>query len=281
VGEIVDSASTSHLSPQATYRRETSSATSSLNRTQELGGSIPPSSIAEKPCTSQTSLFAGFRTASESGRPSDPRTRGHRPARPERRCPTTHSGGRQLRRTDGHLMAADIARCFAGNLLRTRGHADSSQEELRFRAAIHRTEISSLERGMRVPRIDTVIKLSASLSISPCGSAGGNGVDTRRGQPRLLPDSSGRGKGLPQCQSGKRRLIRFSCRRCSIRCAERICGAASSIGVGGESRRARSDGHQSSSEGRRRAGRRGRRGSRGGSGRARDSRSRCTRSAPP
>lgn len=65
-------------------------------------------------------------------------------------------------------MAAQIARCFAGNLLRARGHADISQEELGFRASIHRTEVSSLERGLRVPRIDTLVKLAASLSISPC-----------------------------------------------------------------------------------------------------------------
>jgi transcriptional regulator with XRE-family HTH domain len=65
-------------------------------------------------------------------------------------------------------MAAEIARCFAGNLLKARGRADISQEELGFRASIHRTEVSSLERGLRVPRIDTLVKLAASLSISPC-----------------------------------------------------------------------------------------------------------------
>lgn len=65
-------------------------------------------------------------------------------------------------------MAAEIARCFAGNLLRARGEADISQEELGFRASIHRTEVSSLERGLRVPRIDTVVKLASSLAVSPC-----------------------------------------------------------------------------------------------------------------
>jgi len=36
---------------------------------------------------------------------------------------------------------------------------------LSFRASVHRTEISQLERGLRIPRIDTVIKLAASLEV--------------------------------------------------------------------------------------------------------------------
>jgi transcriptional regulator with XRE-family HTH domain len=62
--------------------------------------------------------------------------------------------------------AADIAQVFAGNLVRARKGADLSQEELGVRASVHRTEISQLERGMRVPRIDTLVKLAGGLSIS-------------------------------------------------------------------------------------------------------------------
>jgi transcriptional regulator with XRE-family HTH domain len=32
---------------------------------------------------------------------------------------------------------------------------------------LHRTEISQLERGLRVPRIDTLVKVAASLSVEP------------------------------------------------------------------------------------------------------------------
>jgi transcriptional regulator with XRE-family HTH domain len=34
------------------------------------------------------------------------------------------------------------------------------------RASLHRTEVSQLERGLRLPRIDTLLKLVGSLEIS-------------------------------------------------------------------------------------------------------------------
>jgi transcriptional regulator with XRE-family HTH domain len=39
-----------------------------------------------------------------------------------------------------------------------------SQEELGYRAQLHRTQVGSLERGVRTPRIDTVLRLAGSLS---------------------------------------------------------------------------------------------------------------------
>ena len=42
-----------------------------------------------------------------------------------------------------------------------------SQEELGVRASLHRTEIGQLERGLRVARIDTLIKLAGALAVSP------------------------------------------------------------------------------------------------------------------
>ena len=57
----------------------------------------------------------------------------------------------------------EIARCFGENVLLSRRRADLSQEELGFMAALHRTEISQLERGLRIPRIDTLVKLAAAL----------------------------------------------------------------------------------------------------------------------
>lgn len=58
-----------------------------------------------------------------------------------------------------------VARRFAANLLSAREAADFSQEELGFRAGVHRTEISQLERGLRVPRIDTLAKLCGALGV--------------------------------------------------------------------------------------------------------------------
>ena len=59
----------------------------------------------------------------------------------------------------------DIAATFGDNLARCRREADVTQEELSVRASLHRTEVSQLERGLRVPRIDTLIKLASSLEV--------------------------------------------------------------------------------------------------------------------
>lgn len=60
-----------------------------------------------------------------------------------------------------------VARQFGENLRRARKEAGLSQEELGFRASLHRTEIGLLERGARVPRIDTVIKIASALQLPP------------------------------------------------------------------------------------------------------------------
>jgi transcriptional regulator with XRE-family HTH domain len=57
----------------------------------------------------------------------------------------------------------EVASIFARNLRRCRKQMDMSQDELAYRASIHRTEISQLERALRIPRLDTVVKLQASL----------------------------------------------------------------------------------------------------------------------
>ncbi len=51
------------------------------------------------------------------------------------------------------------------NILRCRERANISQEELAVRASLHRTEIGLLERGERLPRVDTLVKSRAA-----CGS---------------------------------------------------------------------------------------------------------------
>jgi transcriptional regulator with XRE-family HTH domain len=55
---------------------------------------------------------------------------------------------------------------FAANLLLLRNAAGLSQEELSFRAAIHRTQISLIEGGHRMPRLDTLIKLAGALEVT-------------------------------------------------------------------------------------------------------------------
>lgn len=54
---------------------------------------------------------------------------------------------------------------FGANLARCRAAAGISQEELSFRASLHRTQISLLERGERMPRVDTALRLAGSLGV--------------------------------------------------------------------------------------------------------------------
>ena len=61
----------------------------------------------------------------------------------------------------------EIARRFGENLVRARKRASVSQEELGFRASLHRTEVGQLERGVRLARIDTVVKLAGALKVPP------------------------------------------------------------------------------------------------------------------
>lgn len=60
-----------------------------------------------------------------------------------------------------------VAKQFGDNLARIRKRSGLSQEEVCWRASVHRTEISQLERGLRIPRIDTVAKLAAALEVEP------------------------------------------------------------------------------------------------------------------
>lgn len=61
----------------------------------------------------------------------------------------------------------NIAERFGKNLNRARKRAGISQEEAAVRASLHRTEIGLLERGERLPRIDTAIKLAGAVGVDP------------------------------------------------------------------------------------------------------------------
>jgi DNA-binding XRE family transcriptional regulator len=63
--------------------------------------------------------------------------------------------------------ALNAAERFGENLRRQRRLTDMSQDEVAFRAGVHRTEISQLERGLRHARVDTVAKLAAALEVDP------------------------------------------------------------------------------------------------------------------
>jgi len=60
-----------------------------------------------------------------------------------------------------------VGRQFGANLSRLREQSGVTQEELAFRASLHRTEIGLLERGGRIPKIDTLAKLAGALEVEP------------------------------------------------------------------------------------------------------------------
>jgi len=64
-------------------------------------------------------------------------------------------------------MSKPVGELFGANLARCRAAADVTQEDLAFQAGLHRTEIGLLERGGRIPRIDTLVKLAGALEVTP------------------------------------------------------------------------------------------------------------------
>jgi XRE family transcriptional regulator, regulator of sulfur utilization len=65
------------------------------------------------------------------------------------------------------MLSPAVAACVGENLRRYRRGAGLSQEELSFRASLHRTAVGQLERAERTARADTLVKLAGALAISP------------------------------------------------------------------------------------------------------------------
>lgn len=63
-------------------------------------------------------------------------------------------------------MSNFVAEQFGSNLRYCRRRAKLSREELSFQAGLHRVTVGLLERGERVCRIDTLVKLAGALGIS-------------------------------------------------------------------------------------------------------------------
>src|SRR4051794_30650823 len=56
-----------------------------------------------------------------------------------------------------------VTRRFAKNLVALRRQSGLSQERVASRSGLHRTEISLLERGLRVPRLNTIVRLAGGV----------------------------------------------------------------------------------------------------------------------
>lgn len=60
----------------------------------------------------------------------------------------------------------NVAKRFGQNLVRVRKGAGQSQGDLAGRSGIHRNQISEYERGLKLPRLDTLVKLAETLEVS-------------------------------------------------------------------------------------------------------------------
>lgn len=63
--------------------------------------------------------------------------------------------------------AVTFAERFGANLQLVRDREQMSQETLGQRAGLHRTAVGQIERGERVARSDTLVKLAGALDASP------------------------------------------------------------------------------------------------------------------
>jgi transcriptional regulator with XRE-family HTH domain len=69
---------------------------------------------------------------------------------------------------------------FAQNVAQARKQRHLTQEEVSHRSGIHVTEVSRIERGLRDPRVTTLLRLADALEVSPAALLDGMG----RGRPR-------------------------------------------------------------------------------------------------
>lgn len=77
------------------------------------------------------------------------------------------------------------------NLASCRRRAKVSQGELAVMASVHRTAVSQIERGERVCRVDTLVKLACSLKVPPADLL--DGLHWEPGGTRLGRFTSGAG----------------------------------------------------------------------------------------
>jgi transcriptional regulator with XRE-family HTH domain len=66
---------------------------------------------------------------------------------------------------DGRRVDRGAAARLGRNVFMARRRAGFSQETLGSLASLHRTEVGMVEKGERLPRVDTLIKLASALGI--------------------------------------------------------------------------------------------------------------------
>jgi transcriptional regulator with XRE-family HTH domain len=72
------------------------------------------------------------------------------------------------RKRSERAEAKRVTRRFAKNLVSRRRQTAFSQVEIAERSGLHRTQISLLERGLRVPQLDTIVQVAGGVEAEPC-----------------------------------------------------------------------------------------------------------------
>lgn len=67
---------------------------------------------------------------------------------------------------DGRRVDRGAAARLGRNVFMARRRAGFSQEALGTFASLHRTEIGMVEKGERLPRVDTLLKLASALGVA-------------------------------------------------------------------------------------------------------------------
>lgn len=67
---------------------------------------------------------------------------------------------------DGRRVDRGAAVRLGRNVFMARRRAGFSQEALGALASLHRTEVGMVEKGERLPRVDTLIKLASALGVN-------------------------------------------------------------------------------------------------------------------
>jgi transcriptional regulator with XRE-family HTH domain len=75
--------------------------------------------------------------------------------------------GRKRKDETDQKASVELERSYGRNLRRIRKERGFSQETLAFRAEVHRTEVSLLERGRRDPGVNMTLRLAGALGVDP------------------------------------------------------------------------------------------------------------------
>ncbi len=90
------------------------------------------------------------------------------------------------------LQGARALDRFAENAVGLRRRSGLSQADAGLRAGLHRTAVSYLERGMRMPRLDTLLRIAGGIEAEPWELLEGLAWDLDRGRLRGARPDPGR-----------------------------------------------------------------------------------------